>query len=341
LPRLKKSGHPDLRQVVIFRALQLGDMLNAVPALRALRMAFPDARITLVGLPWAAGFVERFHGYLDDIIVFPGYPGLPEQSPNIAQFPSFLRWMQAMEIDLALQMQGSGEISNPIVSLWRAERCAGFYRPGNFCPDSEYFLEYPENETEVWRHLRLMKFLGIPLQGDDLEFPLFERDWDEFHQIRNGFGLQREFVCIHPGARKKERRWPPEYFAEVADGLAAHGLQVVLTGTQEEADLTAAVALGMKAPAIDLAGKTTLGGLAALLSKARLVVNNDTGISHITAAVRTPSVILFSASDMDRWAPKNRQLHKVIWPALDTSAASVLAQAERHLQKVYAHPLDT
>jgi ADP-heptose:LPS heptosyltransferase len=305
-----------------------------VPAFRALRRAYPDARITLVGLPWSTAFVERFHLYLDDFVVFPGYPGLPEQPPSVRQFSSFLRWMQAMEIDLALQMQGSGQISNPIVSLWDAKRTAGFYLPGNYCPDQDSFLEYPEHETEIWRHLRLMEFLGIPLQGDELEFPLFEKDWQEFHQIRKGFGLQRDFVCIHPGARKSERRWPPRDFAEVADGLSARGLQVVLTGSSEEAHLTGAVAQQMKSPAIDLAGKTSLGGLAALLSKARLVVNNDTGISHVTAAVKTPSVILFSASDMDRWAPKNRKLHKVIWPAMDATAAHVLAEAESHLQNI-------
>lgn len=335
-----KTGWPPLKQIVIFRALQLGDMLNAVPAFRTLRSAFPDARITLVGLPWSGAFVERFHHYLDDFIVFPGFPGLPEQALNVSRFPSFLRWMQAMEIDLALQMQGSGEISNSVVSLWGAERCAGFYRPGNFCPNEEFFLEYPETEPEIWRHLRLMEFLGIPLQGDHLEFPLFEKDWEELHQIRNDFGLKRNFVCIHPGARKQERRWPPEYFAQVADGLASHGLQVVLTGTNEEAHLTAAVASHMSSPAIDLAGKTTLGGLAALLAKARLVVNNDTGISHVTAAVKTPSVILFSASDMDRWAPGNKQLHKVIWPAMDTAPASVLDLAEKHLQHMYDRALN-
>jgi ADP-heptose:LPS heptosyltransferase len=339
LSALKRAGQTIPKQIVIFRALQLGDMLNAVPAFRALRRAFPDARVTLVGLPWSTAFVERFHEYLDDFIVFPGFPGLPEQQPNVKQFPSFLRWMQAMEIDLAIQMQGSGQISNPMVSLWGAKQTAGFYLPGNYCPDARYFLEYPGHEPEIWRHLRLMESLGIPPQGDEVEFPLFEKDWEEFHHLRDDYGLQREFICIHPGARKEERRWPVHCFAEVADGLAARGFQVVLTGSSEEKHLTAAVVKQMKMPAIDLAGGTSLGGLAALISKARLVVNNDTGISHVTAAVKTPSVILFSADDMDRWAPKNRRLHKVIWPAANTAPASVLAQAELHLRNIYHHVL--
>jgi ADP-heptose:LPS heptosyltransferase len=341
MPALERWLQTDIKHIAVFRALQLGDMLNAVPAFRALRAAFPEARIALVGLPWAQGFVKRFHAYLDEFIRFPGIPGFPEQPADIGQFPYFLKEMQAGQFDLAIQMQGSGEIANTIVSLWGAKQLAGFYKPGQYCPDKDTFLEYPEQDTEVWRHLRLMKFLGLPLQEDELEFPLFEEDWKEFQQLQEKFVLGEEYVCIHPGARKPERRWPVENFAGVADGLAARNMQIVLTGTGEESDLTAAVAGRMKTPAIDLAGRTSLGTLAALLSQARLVISNDTGISHVAAAVKAPSVILFSVPDMERWAPKNRQLHRVLWPAQKATVAEVLAQAESHLQKARAgDPLD-
>src|SRR5215468_5686130 len=78
------------KNIVILRALQLGDLLCSVPAFRALRAAFPNANITLVGLPWAVMFVERFSAYLNDFVEFPGFPGFPEQRPNIAEFPYFL-----------------------------------------------------------------------------------------------------------------------------------------------------------------------------------------------------------------------------------------------------------
>src|ERR1051326_2394710 len=115
---IEKLGWSNTKQIVIFRALQLGDMLNLVPALRALRAAFQAAQISVVGLPWAGEFVRRFHAYVDDFISFPGFPGFPEQTPDIQRFPSFLSDMQAKNFDLAIQMQGSGEISNPLISLW-------------------------------------------------------------------------------------------------------------------------------------------------------------------------------------------------------------------------------
>src|SRR5690606_6854777 len=100
-----------------------------------------------------------------------------------------------------------------------------------------------------------------------------------------------EYVCIHPGARAAERRWPAERFAAVADALAEKGLRIVLTGTADESPTTAAVARWMSTPAIDLAGRTSLGAMAALLQGARLVVCNDTGISHLAAALGVPSVV--------------------------------------------------
>jgi ADP-heptose:LPS heptosyltransferase len=293
--------------------------------------------VTLVGLPWAAAFVRRFHAYLDDFIVFPGFPGLPERTPDIAHFPIFLTTIQKRNFDLAIQMHGSGSIVNPLIGLWGAKKSAGFYTPGQYRPDESLFMEYPEYGPEIWRHLRLMEFLGIPLQGDELEFPIFEQDRLAFRQIQDHFHIQKNYICIHPGARAAERRWPAAYFAAMADRLASFGYQIVLTGTREESDLTAAVAKNMKTPAIDLAGKTGLGTLAVLVSYAHLLISNDTGISHIASAIKTPSVVLFSTSDPKRWAPQNGQLHKIVQWTIDLTPTEILSQVESHLQETQAY----
>ena len=332
----KKSGQPEPKRIVILRALHLGDLLNAVPAFRALRAAFPNSQITLVGLPWSEEFVKRFHSYLDGFLSFPGFPGLPEQNADLPRLLSFLAEVQAMNADLAIQMQGSGDIVNPLIGLFGAKRTAGFYLPGQYCPDRDWFLEYPEHEPEAWRHLRLMEFLGVPLTGDELELPLFEEDWKALGQIRESFRLNDKYVCIHPGANARERRWPPDNFAIIGDRLAARGYQVVLTGTEKEAHLTASVALHMRASAIDLAGKTDLGMLGALISKAQLVVSNDTGISHVAAAVKTPSVVLFPVPPSVRWAPQNERLHKRVWDAMGKHPDEILPHVEEHLSSVRA-----
>lgn len=313
-----RMGDRPPRRVAVLRALQLGDLLCAVPALRALRGALPQARITLIGLPWAREFVARFDRYLDDFLELPGFPGLPEREFDAPAFADFLTAAQARRFDLAIQLHGSGSFVNPLTVLLGARHNAGYFVPGDYCPDPARFFPYPDDLPEVRRHLALMEFLGAPPLGDELEFPVREADRQALAELDGASRLNRgEYVCIHPGARYPSRRWGTERFAAVADRLEELGLRVVITGARFETDLAAAVAAAMRRPCINLAGRTTLGALAALLSDARLVVSNDTGISHVAAGVRVPSVVIVTGSDARRWAPLDRRRHPTISHRVD------------------------
>ena len=303
-----------MQRIAVFRALQLGDLLCTVPALRALRKAAPHAQITLVGLPWAAGFVERYRMFVDDFIAFPSYPGMPETEaqPQALPLPRFYAEARAREFDLALQLHGSGGLTNPLTLAMGARRTAGFYLAGEPCPDPGTFALWDSSEHEVLRYLRLLSLLGVASAGAQLEFPLRSEDHAELARALPGLE-PGSYVCIHPGARLPSRRWPPERFARVADGLAADGWNVIVTGAADERALTAAVIATMQAPAIDLTGHTSLGALAALLAGARLLVCNDTGVSHVAAAVGAPSVVVCSGADPGRWAPLDRERHRVLY----------------------------
>jgi ADP-heptose:LPS heptosyltransferase len=321
-------------RIAIFRALQLGDLLATVPALRALRAANPRAEIQLVGLPWAKQFAQRFSKYLSGWIEFPGFPGFPEIEPNIRALPAFLADMQSRGFDLALQMQGNGYLSNSLVLSFGARQTAGFCQPGNFLPDPHRYLPYPEGLPEPLRHLELLKHLGIPEQGTHLEFPISNEEWAALDRMQRKLRLRPgEYVILHPGARALERRWPPERFAKVGDALANQGYSVVLTGTREERGVTMQVAERMTNPVVDLSGQTGLGILAGLVAQARLLVCNDTGVSHIAAATKTPSVVLFSISDPGRWAPLNRALHRPVVHADLTYPEAVFEIAQSMLSR--------
>lgn len=327
------------QRVVLFRALPgLGDFLCAVSAFRALRAALPEAQIVLVGLPSLSPLVQRFHRYLDGLLEFPGFPGLPEQTPDLQQLSEFLVMVQRQQFDLAIQMHGSGLLTNPITMLLGAKRTAGFVLPGQYCPDPNSFLPYQESEAEIRRYLKLLKFLGIPDQGEALEFPLLQADWRSLQAIPTVRNLKpRTYVCLHPGASVRDRRWSTEQFAEVADAIVYQGWQVVLTGSAAERSLAQAVANAMHAPCLNLAGETSLGGLAALLSQSRLLVCNDTGVSHLAAALKIPSVVIFSDSDPNRWAPLDRLRHRAVYNALGVKPEVVIHQSRELLRREYDH----
>ncbi|GAA5512856.1 lipopolysaccharide core heptosyltransferase RfaQ [Deinococcus carri] len=323
------------QRILVFRALPgLGDLLCAVPALRALRAGEPDAEITLLGLPQAAPFVQRFPDLIDRLEVFPGFPGLPEQPVRQAELLALLQEAQG-RYDLALQMHGSGPISNVLVSLLGADAIAGRFGPGQWCLDPARFLPYEEGQPEPLVWLRLAEFLGYPARGEELTFPVHAADREALRALPGAGTLAPgRYAVLHPGASQPARRWSPRNFAQVAQRLAARGLRVVLTGTPAEAEVTRAVAEALPVPdVLDLTGQTELGTLAALLADARLLVSGDTGVSHLAAATRTPSVVVFLASDPARWAPLDRERHRVV---VGDDLGAVLAEVDTLLGREVA-----
>ncbi len=324
LPWLAQAGQDSL---LVFRALHLGDMLCAVPALRSLRAALPATRITLVGLPWAEQFAARFPAYVDEFIAFPGDASFPEQAVRQHELADFHEVMRARRFDMAVQLHGSGTRSNDVVRGFGARAMAGF--GSGAAHDGEYLHPYPDSGAEPLRLLELVRQLGAPDRGIHLEFPI--TDSDERELGASGLGAQAvpgNYICIHPGARERDKCWAPERFAQVADTLATEtGMQVVLTGSAGEAALTAAVASHMRSRAIDAAGPVSIGAMATLMSRARLLISNDTGVSHIAAGLGLPSVVIFSKADIRRWAPLNDQRHRALWDPAGEKAHEVLAHA--------------
>lgn len=300
-----------LRSVLVFRALKLGDMLCAVPALRALRNALPDARITLIGLTWARSFATRFAHYIDNFLDFPGYPGLPEQDFRPGELARLLGRLKQLRYDLAIQMHGSGAVSNALVASFGARFNAGFHPPGARPSGPGWFTSYPENVSEVERNLMLVRSLGFPAVDSRLEFPILAQDEEELAAFESFHALRpRQYVCVHPGASIREKCWPVEGFAEVGRFIRRRGPRVVITGNAKESDLAAGLSLLIGNGCIDAASSDlSIAALALLIRDARLLICNDTGVSHLASAFRVPSVVIFSHADPERWAPSDRNLH--------------------------------
>jgi lipopolysaccharide heptosyltransferase II len=312
------------RRIAIFRALYLGDFIVAVPALRAVRMQFPQAEITLLGLAWNAALVRRYRRYIDRFVACPGYPGLIEETFEQTQLEHFFAEQRAYRYDLVIQMHGSGKASNVFVSQLGGTVTAGYYEPGA-STSLTIGAPYPHEQHEIMRNLGLAALLGCTQLQTHLEFPLLDEDHTEVDRLlcESAINEGALLVAMHPGSRSPARRWPAEYFAAVADELVQRfGAHIVVTGSSSEQDIAQAVIERMKTSALHLAGRTSFGALAALISRSKLFISNDSGPAHIACAVRCPSVTIFGPAQYERWAPLDQILHPTVRYPVECSPCS-------------------
>jgi len=315
-------------EVAVIRALHLGDLICMIPAIRALRLAGPRSRIVLIGLPWASEFVARYPHYFDDLLEFPGWPGIPERELDEAA-PARLAAFQSSitrTFDVVLQLHGDGRIINDFAATVPGRVHGGFVPSGTEVVPA-FHLAYPDTLPEPLRLLAPLSPLGLDTLDPTLELPVFEADRNEAHALLAAAGAAGQpYVIVHPGGRGDDRRWPFARFAAVADALSMRGLRVVVTGSAAERPIADALAARTSAPVIDVVGRTSLGALAALVDEAQVVVTNDTGVSHVAAARQTPSVVVFVGSDPARWAPIDRTRHIALGRGLRSEPIPVAAE---------------
>lgn len=300
-----------VRRIAVLRALHLGDLLCATPALRALRQRFPDAEITLIGLPWAEDLAQRLPS-LDRLAVFPGYPGVPEAEHDPERTAAFFREARRDPFDLVVQMHGDGALSNGFVAELGSPVTLGYRRWG----DDRLTLGIPNvsDEPEVLHWLRLVETIGGDGCDRRLEFPVTDAEQDEAARLlADAPPGPGPLVGIHAGASTPLRRWPAERFAALARRLVdCWGARIVLTGTEAERELTDRIGRSAGVPVLDLAGRTDLGTFAALLGRLDLLVTNDTGASHLADAAGTPSVVIFGTTSPHQWAPLDQERHLAV-----------------------------
>ncbi|WP_291797686.1 glycosyltransferase family 9 protein [Brevibacterium sp.] len=266
--------------VLALRALKLGDLLVAVPALRALRRGFPDHRLVLACPAWLAPVVELIGGVDAHLPV----AGLEEPL-----LPA------AGSVEGAVNLHGGGPESRGRLEELGSPRRIGHRAPGWDGPVWTEAL----HERERW--VRLLAWHGIP--GDPAELRLRAEALDTGAR-GGGAGC----AVVHVGASHGSRQWPVERFAEVVRGLAQDGLRVRVTGDdRERARAEAVVRLaggGDDGGAVrSLAGVLSLRELCALIAGCSLVVSADTGAAHLASAFARPSVVLFGPAAPERWGP--------------------------------------
>ena len=295
-------------RIVVLRGGGLGDLIFAIPAMAALKAAYPGATLTLLGTPVHQALLAAVQSPVDDVCVLPFAEGVRPGVEDFAELDAFFARMREREFDLAVQVHGGGRYSNPFLSRLGARHTVGTRTSD--AASLERTVPYIYYQHEPLRALEVAGFAGaFPV---DLEARLSPSP--AVGNRRNGKDDDggQPLVVIHPGATDPRRRWPAERFAQLAATCAADGFRVDVIGDASEQQLAERIAdLASSGAVRSVAGKLDMAGLVALLQDASVVVGNDSGPRHLAQALGVPTVGIFWLGNVINAGALGRTLHRV------------------------------
>lgn len=297
----------EFKKIAVLRANALGDFVFTLPALHALQERFPNAEIVLLGRQLYKDFLSQRSLPLDRFVVVPPYPGVGEAEdfePDHEEIARFFQEMQNEAFDLAIQIHGGGRNSNPFLKRLGAKLTLGLKTPD--AEPLDISVPYVYYQNEVLRLLEVVKEVGARTKDLEPKLEVIDKDLREAENVLNGAKKLKK-VVLHPGASDLRRHWPAEKFTKVGDYFAAKGYAVCVTGTLQEKDLVKKVTNGMKHRAENLCDKLTISGLTGLISKASLVISNDTGPLHLARSVGVPAVGIYWCGNLINAGPMTRK----------------------------------
>ncbi|MGN9843077.1 glycosyltransferase family 9 protein [Nonomuraea sp. H19] len=318
-----------VERIAVLRANAIGDYLMAVPALEAIKRAYPGARLTLLGTAWHAAFLTGRPGPVDDVVALPPITGVSTSEIGHPVPDELGEELRGRGFDLAVQIHGGGRYSNPFIGRLGARVTAGLRAPGAETLDR--WVPYTDYHHETLRFLQVAALIGGIADGLEPRVAVTGADRAELARVLGE--PPPGLVAVHPGANDPRRRWPVERFAEVADRIDR---PIAVTGTAQEKDLVMGVVGAMRRPALPLVGALGLGGLAALYERCDLVIANDTGPRHLAAAVGTPTVAVYWCGNLINAGPLSRTEHRplISWtttcPVCGASGVDVRAERCPH-----------
>ena len=293
-------------KILLTRTDRIGDVVLSTPAIKAVRDKYPDAHIAFMVRPYAKDIV-RGNPNLDEVIIYDKYG----KERGFLSTVFFALALRKKKFDLAIMLHPTNRV-HLIAYLAGVPERVGYDRRLAFLLTKKVSHKKQEGKKhELEYTLDLLKVMEIEAKDRELFLPIHENDIKRIEKFLEEYHVGKEvtLIAVNPGASCPSKRWAPKNFAEVSDELAAKfKARILIVSDCANAEFAKSVAAGMKYEPVNLAGKTTVGELAALLSKCKLFVSNDSGPVHIASAVGTPVISIFGRKDPGlsprRWGPR-------------------------------------
>lgn len=310
------------KRVCIYRIGTIGDIVCALPAMYAIRQAYPSAHLTLLTTPVKRELPGAYEllanaEWLDEIIVY-----YADDIDTWGKRWALLKRLKKKSFNLWIELPGDlstikKTIRNMIFARLTGVRWAYGWRINtirNFVQIQSKYIHHP---YEVQRLTKILSESGI--KGDRIHYPL-PITCQHRETVTNLLSIfpdpKLPIIALAPGAKRTVNRWQAERFASVVKHLKKIGNNVILIGGSGDISVCALINDLSGNSCLNLAGQTTLLESAGVIEKCRMLIANDSGVQHLAVAVHTPCISLFSARDIKgKWEPDGN-IHTVIrkWP---------------------------
>lgn len=299
------------KKILIIKPSALGDLIQVLPTLAALRKTWPDAQIKWLVRTEFAPLIEG-HPYLDDVILFNRkYLGKAWKNPKAFKaLLSLIKRLRGEKFDIVLDFQGLFRTAGLAflsgcrqrIGPAKTRECAHLLYTNRVKQDMEciHLVDY---------YLEIAKQAGAKCEGIEFTLPRHPEAVAAVRKLLNANSItNKNYGVLVPGSAHADKCWPTERFAGLADKLnEKYGLSFVASGTAGERSLAEAIIDKAQTPVVNLTGKTSIPELVELMRGAKLVISNDTGPGHIAVALGVSLVMIFGRSNPARVAPYGRE----------------------------------
>jgi len=308
--RLRRGeNHAGLyKNILLVKLAAVGDTVLLIPAIRAMRRKFPQARICMLGTKINYDIIENCP-YLDEVILFEPQRCLK----NPLLFFSFVQGLRERGFDLYLDFEQWARITPLLGYLSRITKRVGFASADDGVRSLLYTDRLSQDPTqhEVERFLELLGLIGEGVENDKLELWVPTSTKRKVESIFEQCGLKEDelIIAIHPGCGRDNhpKNWDKAKYVELCNYLIdKHNLRIIITGGTIEFGLAEWIAHRIKREAVVLAGRTSLDELIEVIRACELLVCGNTGVMHIAAAVETPAIVLHGPTNPVKWGPRGK-----------------------------------